>query len=112
MTLSEDNVERIVRAAETIETSLAVLSEKQSLSRSAYLTDRESRDVVERRFVKLTEATLDIAKTIVINDSSVGGRHSRHGSLRRIHRLHRLEQRSNRFCQLWFTRNTGTAGVS
>ena len=68
MTLSEDTVERIVRAAETIEASLAVLSEKQSLSRSAYLTDRESRDVVERRFVKLTEATLDIAKTIVIHE--------------------------------------------
>ena len=47
MTLSEDNVERIVRAVETIEASLAVLSKKQSLSRSAYLTDRESRDVVE-----------------------------------------------------------------
>jgi len=68
MTLSEDNVERIVRAVETIEASLAVLSKKQSLSRSAYLTDRESRDVVERRFVKLTEATLDIAKTIIIHE--------------------------------------------
>ena len=45
MTLSEDNVERIVRAVETIEASLAVLSKKQSLSRSAYLIDRESRDV-------------------------------------------------------------------
>ncbi len=59
MTLSEDNVERIVRAVETIEVSLAVLSNKQSMSRDAYVADRESRDVVERRFVKLTEATLE-----------------------------------------------------
>lgn len=68
MTLSEDEVERIVRAVETIEASLAVLVEKQSLSREVYLADRESRDVVERRFVKLTEATLDIAKTIIMQE--------------------------------------------
>lgn len=68
MTLPEEDVERIVDAAETIEESLAVLAAKQSLSREAYLADRESRDVVERRFVKLTEATLDIAKTIVTHE--------------------------------------------
>jgi uncharacterized protein YutE (UPF0331/DUF86 family) len=42
--------------------------QKQSLSRNAYRSDRETRDVVERRFVKLTEATLDIARTLVANE--------------------------------------------
>jgi Uncharacterized conserved protein len=66
MTLSEADIERIVTAVETVETSLAVLADKQSLSREMYCADREARDVVERRFVKTTEAVLDIAETIVV----------------------------------------------
>lgn len=65
MTLSEDEIRRIVAAAETIEASLDVLTEYQSLSREEYGDSRESRDVVERRFVKATEAALDIAETLV-----------------------------------------------
>ena len=61
MTLSEDRIERIVNAVEAIEESLAILTTKQPLSLEEYLTEQETRDVVERRFVKLTEATLDIA---------------------------------------------------
>ncbi len=68
MTLSEDDVERVVSAVETIEESLAVLAEQQSMSRREYLSTRERRDIVERRFVKLTEATLDIAKTIILHE--------------------------------------------
>ncbi len=71
MTLSQDDVERILHAVETMEVSLAVLSDKQSLSREEFQADRESRDVVERRFVKLTEATLDIAKTIVVHEKGI-----------------------------------------
>ena len=55
-------------AVETIEDSLGVLAEKQLMSRTAYLTDQDTRDVVERRFVKLTEATLDIARTVVVHE--------------------------------------------
>lgn len=68
MTLSEADIERIVTAVETAEESLAVLADKQSLSRDAYRADRETRDVVERRFVKTTEAVLDIAETIVVHE--------------------------------------------
>lgn len=68
MTLSESDIERIVTAVETVETSLAVLADKQSLSREVYRADREVRDVVERRFVKTTEAVLDIAETLVVNE--------------------------------------------
>ncbi|CCQ36827.1 DUF86 family protein [Natronomonas moolapensis 8.8.11] len=68
MKISDDDIERIVSAAETIEESLSVLAAKQSLSRESYRADRETRDVVERRFVKVTEATLDIARTLVVHE--------------------------------------------
>lgn len=68
MSLSETDVERVVAAVETMERSLSVLAEKRSLSRTEYRSDRETRDVVERRFVKLTEAALDIAETLAVNE--------------------------------------------
>lgn len=71
MTVPSDDIERILDAVATIETSLSVLAEKQSLSRDSYRNDRETRDVVERRFVKLTEATLDIATTILRHEQGV-----------------------------------------
>jgi uncharacterized protein YutE (UPF0331/DUF86 family) len=64
MTLSREEIERIVSAVETMEASLGVLADMQSLSRDEYMTDRAARDIVERRFVKLTEAALDIARTL------------------------------------------------
>ena len=65
MKLSESEIDRILTAAETIEESLGILADHQSLGRDEYRTNVTVRDVVERRFVKTTEATLDIAKTIV-----------------------------------------------
>ncbi|WP_197538036.1 type VII toxin-antitoxin system HepT family RNase toxin [Natronomonas moolapensis] len=35
------------------------------------MTDRAARDIVERRFVKLTEAALDIARTLVGHERGV-----------------------------------------
>lgn len=60
-----DRIERILSAVETIETCLGVLARKQAVSRSAYRSDSDTRDVVERRFVKLTEASIDIAEELV-----------------------------------------------
>jgi len=68
MTLADDDVERALTAAETIAESLGILAEYQSMSRDAYRDDREARDVVERRFVKATEAALDIASTLVVHE--------------------------------------------
>ncbi|MCL9813480.1 type VII toxin-antitoxin system HepT family RNase toxin [Natranaeroarchaeum aerophilus] len=68
MSLSESDIERIVTAVETMEASLAVLADKQALSAADYRSDPETRDVVERRFVKLTEAALDIAKTLAVDE--------------------------------------------
>lgn len=69
MRLSEEDQNRIGDAFESIEQSLSVLVEKQSLSREEYRADRTSRDVVERRFVKATEAALDIASVLVVAET-------------------------------------------
>ena len=56
----EIRLDRILTAIETIETSLGVLARKQQVDREAYERDSDTRDIVERRFVKTTEAALDI----------------------------------------------------
>ena len=59
-TFPTDRLNRILNAVETIETSLGVLARKQTLSREAYHADSDTQDIVERRFVKMTEAAIDI----------------------------------------------------
>ncbi|QGA81939.1 DUF86 domain-containing protein [Halomicrobium sp. LC1Hm] len=63
--LSTDRLSRILSAVETIEESLGVLARKQRISREDYKDDSDTRDIVERRFVKMTEAAIDIAEEIV-----------------------------------------------
>ncbi|KZN24678.1 hypothetical protein A4G99_10055 [Haladaptatus sp. R4] len=60
-----DSLSRILTAVETIEESLGVLARKQRMSREAYKVDSDTRDIVERRFVKMTEASIDIGEEIV-----------------------------------------------
>lgn len=64
-TFPADRLDRILNAVETIETSLGILARKQSLSREAYHTDSDTQDIVERRFVKMTEAAIDIGEELV-----------------------------------------------
>jgi len=61
----EWRLERIATAVETVETSIAKLSQKQQLSLEQFERDSDARDVVERRFVKATEATIDIGRMIL-----------------------------------------------
>lgn len=61
----EDRLNRILDAVETIEESIGVLARKQTVSREQYKTEPETRDVVERRFVKMTEAAIDIGEQLV-----------------------------------------------
>jgi uncharacterized protein YutE (UPF0331/DUF86 family) len=61
----EIRLDRIVMAIETIEESLGVLARKQRIDRETYERDSDTRDVVERRFVKTTEATLDIGTELL-----------------------------------------------
>lgn len=64
-TLPADSLNRILNAVETIEESLQILAQKQSVSREVYRTDLETQDIVERRFVKMTEGAIDIAEELV-----------------------------------------------
>lgn len=68
MTLSEADIERILAAARTIEESLEILAGYRSMERNEYKHDSAVQDIVERRFVKLTEAALDIARTLIIHE--------------------------------------------
>lgn len=61
----DDSLKRILTAVETIEESLGVLARKQRISRADYKNDSDTRDIVERRFVKMTEASIDIAEELV-----------------------------------------------
>ncbi|WP_050033567.1 type VII toxin-antitoxin system HepT family RNase toxin [Halorubrum halophilum] len=63
--LPADRLNKILTAIETIEESLGVLARKQAVNRADYKTDSDTRDIVERRFVKMTEAAIDIAEEIV-----------------------------------------------
>ncbi|WP_408960785.1 type VII toxin-antitoxin system HepT family RNase toxin [Natrinema sp. 74] len=60
-----DRLNRLLTAVETIEESLGVLARKQCVSREDYKADSDTRDIVERRFVKMTEAAIDIAEELV-----------------------------------------------
>lgn len=61
----DDRLERILTAVSTIERSLGILARKQRVDREAYKRDRETRDVVERRFVKMTEAAIDVGEEVL-----------------------------------------------
>ncbi|WP_136592548.1 type VII toxin-antitoxin system HepT family RNase toxin, partial [Salinigranum halophilum] len=60
-----DRLNHILVAVETIEESLGTLARKQQLTRDAYKSDSDTQDIVERRFVKMTEAAIDIGEELV-----------------------------------------------
>lgn len=65
--LPADAVNRIADAIEDIERNVTRLRELRDVSREEYTADdqQDLRDAVERKFVKLAEAVLDIAETIL-----------------------------------------------
>lgn len=65
MTVPPERVEILVDKAEFVERCLEILAQKQSLGPEEYAADRETRDVVERRFEKLTQACIDIARMLL-----------------------------------------------
>jgi len=81
---SEQRVETLVEKAEYMETCLEILASKQSISREAYVDDVETRDIVERRFEKLTGAALDIARMLL---KDIGGKapNSNAAAMGRLH---------------------------
>ncbi|WP_436911216.1 type VII toxin-antitoxin system HepT family RNase toxin [Halosimplex marinum] len=67
--LPADRARRILDAVDTIEQSLGVLAQKRkAVDREQYRSDRDTRDIVERRFVKVTEAAIDIGTVLVVHE--------------------------------------------
>lgn len=60
-----DRLERILTAVTTIEESLGILSRKRTVDRETYKRDTDTQDVVERRFVKMTEAAIDAGEEVL-----------------------------------------------
>jgi len=60
-----ERVVTLVEKAEFVEECLEILAEKQSVSRREYGTDVETRDIVERRFEKASQACLDIGRMLL-----------------------------------------------
>ncbi|ELY37710.1 type VII toxin-antitoxin system HepT family RNase toxin [Natronorubrum tibetense] len=60
-----ESLERILTAVETIEASIGTLARKQSVDLETYYADTDTQDIVERRFVKMTEAAIDIGEVLV-----------------------------------------------
>jgi uncharacterized protein YutE (UPF0331/DUF86 family) len=60
-----DRLNRVLSGIETIEESLGVLARKQQVTRDEYKSNSDTRDIVERRFVKMTEAAIDVAEEFV-----------------------------------------------
>lgn len=60
-----ERVEGLVRRAEVMRDSLQILSEYQHHTFEEYRTNRELRDIVERRLEKLSQAAIDVANGIL-----------------------------------------------
>lgn len=67
--LSKDQLARILDAVETIEDCLKRLAKAQTtVDRETYKTDRDMQAIVERRFVQMTEAALDIGTVLIVHE--------------------------------------------
>ncbi|QPV64959.1 DUF86 domain-containing protein [Halosimplex litoreum] len=60
-----DRVETMVEKAEFVEECLEILAARQSITRDAYRSDTVTRDVVERRFEKASQACVDIGRMLL-----------------------------------------------
>lgn len=60
-----ERVETIVEKAEYVQTCLEILAANQSVSRESFRERPETRDIVERRFEKASQACIDVARMLV-----------------------------------------------
>jgi uncharacterized protein YutE (UPF0331/DUF86 family) len=66
-TFSDDQLARILEAVEVIEDSLGRLAEvRTTINRETYKKDRDMQAIVERRFVQMTEAAIDIGTVLIV----------------------------------------------
>lgn len=62
---SQQRVASIVAKAEFVEECITILAEKQTVDFKTYRDDTSTRDIVERRFEKATQACIDIARILL-----------------------------------------------
>jgi uncharacterized protein YutE (UPF0331/DUF86 family) len=62
------NVSKIKTKLGSLEINIKGLEDKKKVSKEKYLDDRDTRDIVERRFEKAIQASLDIASHIVASE--------------------------------------------
>lgn len=73
--LRDDRLERILDAVDMIERCLGRLVKvRNTVDRDRYRNDADVQDIVERRFVKMAEATLDIGTVLVIHERGTPAR--------------------------------------
>lgn len=67
--LSNDDIARILDAIDVIEACLKRLANtRETVDRADYKTDPDTQAMVERRFVKMTEAALDIGTVLILHE--------------------------------------------
>ncbi len=77
-------VELIVEKAEYVEGCLTMLAEKRPIEFDEYMRNVETRDIVERRFQKATQACIDIAR-ILLKDVCDTPSSGNAATMRRLH---------------------------
>jgi uncharacterized protein YutE (UPF0331/DUF86 family) len=71
VTIPDEIEARIIDKAAYVEEAVTILSEKQSLDRTTYQSDREQRAIVEREFQTAIEACIDITPSHTVGVSAV-----------------------------------------
>ncbi|MEF8872613.1 MAG: DUF86 domain-containing protein [Haloarculaceae archaeon] len=67
--LADDQLQRILTAVDTIEACLGRLVEaRETVDRETVQQSSDTQDIVARRFVMMTEATLDIGTVLVVHE--------------------------------------------
>lgn len=65
--LDDERLRRLADAVETIEECLGRLVEtRQTVDRETYRNDADAQALVERRFVKMSEAALDVGRVLIV----------------------------------------------
>ena len=83
---SRERVETVVEKAEYVEECLEILADKQSVTRDQFRTDTDTRDVVERRLEKASQACIDVAR-MLLRDIEGEAPGSNAAAMRRLHEV-------------------------
>lgn len=83
--MDEDRIERVLEKAAYVEASLELLASKQQVEFDEFTGRTELKDVVERRFVTMTQACIDVARIVLVSQD-VSPPESNAGTIRELAR--------------------------